>query len=129
LSSAAIFRALLRRPPRVADLQAAIWAWQALHSARQQLQGGAVRGVRVPEPSPLPIAASRAVRVVLTARKASCLERALLHQRWLAAHGIERDVVVGTRGGAGDEFCAHAWVDGTPQGTDRRFVEMIRLAP
>lgn len=123
-----LFR-LLRRPPRVVDLRAAFWGWRALRSVRTQLRGGTVRGVRAPVPPPLPLAAFRAVRVVLTGARASCLEGALVLQSWLAAHGVERDVIVGTRGGANGDFSAHAWVDGTPQGPEPRFAEMIRLAP
>jgi hypothetical protein len=120
---------LLRRPPSLADARAGAWAWQALRSVRRQLRAGAVRGVHAPAPPALPIAASRAVRVTLALGRSSCLERSLVLQRWLAAHGIERDVVVGTHGAAGSEFTAHAWIDGTPQRADRRYVEMIRLAP
>jgi hypothetical protein len=119
---------LARRPPRRADLRAAVWAWRALRSTRVQLREGAVRGVRVPAAPPLPAAAIRGVRVVLRRLEPSCLERALVIQRWLATQGIERDVVVGTHGGAGD-FSAHAWVDGTPQDGQHDYVEMIRLAP
>jgi hypothetical protein len=119
----------MRRRPKIADARAGLWAWRALRSARAQLRNGVVRDVRLPEPPPVPPAAARAVRVVLRRESPSCLERALVLQRWLAAHGDARDVVVGTEGGAKGNFAAHAWLDGEPQPAGRRYVEMIRLSP
>ena len=69
------------------------------------------------------------MRVVLSRRDPSCLERSLVLQRWLAAHGDPRDVVVGTEGGARTSFTAHAWLEGEPQPDGHNYVEMIRLAP
>jgi hypothetical protein len=66
---------------------------------------------------------------VLSRQEPSCLERALVLQRWLLAQGIARDVVVGTRGSTNDAFAAHAWLDGEPLPPGRRYVEMTRLAP
>jgi hypothetical protein len=69
------------------------------------------------------------VRVALWRLRPSCLERSLVVQRWLAAHGIARDVVVGTHGGPSGEFSAHAWLDGAADGCAGRYVEITRLAP
>ena len=106
------------------------WAWRALRSVRAQLRGGAVRDVQVPAP---PRGAdrrgARGARRAARARAPSCLERALVLQRWLRAQGIARDVVVGTHGGARGGFAAHAWLDGEPQPAGRRYVELTRLAP
>lgn len=43
--------------------------------------------------------------------RASCLERSLVLQCWLTAHGIEHDVLVGVAGGAAS-MEAHAWIEG-----------------
>lgn len=119
----------MRRPPEIADARAAWWAWRALRTVRAQLQAGAVRDVRVPAPPAVPDRAGRAVRRVLGRQHPSCFERALVLQRWLAAHGCARDVVVGTEGGAGGNFTAHAWLDGEGQPAGHHYVEMLRLAP
>jgi hypothetical protein len=119
----------MRRPPDIADARAAWWTWRALRRARSQLRAGAVRDVQVPPPPPLPERAARAVRLILRRQEPSCLERALVLQRWLLAHGVPRDVVVGTEGGVRGGFAAHAWLDGEAQPEGRRYVEMIRLAP
>jgi hypothetical protein len=69
------------------------------------------------------------VRVVLSREEPSCLERALVLQRWLIAHGDPRDVVVGTNGSPSGEFTAHAWLDGEALPPERGYTELIRLAP
>jgi hypothetical protein len=115
--------------PTVADARAGWWAWRALRSVRGQLAGGAVRDARVPDPPRVGERTGRAVRVILRRQSPSCLERALVLQRWLLAHGEARDVVVGTEGGARTTFTAHAWLDGEGQPEGHRYVEMLRLAP
>jgi hypothetical protein len=100
-----------------------------LRSARAQLRAGAVRNVRVSDPPKVPVNADRAFRAVLRRESPSCLERALVLQRWLIARGDARDVVVGTEGGARGNFTAHAWLDGEPQPDGHRYVELLRLSP
>jgi hypothetical protein len=112
----------MRRPPDIATLRAAWWTDRALRRVRADLRDGELREVRLPAPPRLPAGAERGVRAVL--RRASCLERSLVLQRWLAAHGDARDVVIGTTGPAG--FQAHAWLDGDD---DAGFVELARLPP
>ena len=85
--------------------------------------------MRVPPPPPVNASGARAVRVVLHLTRASCLERSLVLQRWLASHGVARDVIVGTEGGTHSGFAAHAWIDGEPQPPGRSYVELIRLSP
>jgi hypothetical protein len=119
----------MRRVPDKAHLLAAWWTWRALRAARAQLRGGAVRDVRLPAPPPASQHGARAVRVVLARQRPSCLERALVLQRWLAGQGIERDVIVGTEGSAAGDFAAHAWLDGEQQLPERRYVEILRLTP
>src|SRR5665811_997079 len=52
----------------------------------------------------------RGVEAALRRSRATCLERSLIVQRWLVAHGERHDVVVGVSGGS--QFMeAHAWVE------------------
>jgi hypothetical protein len=120
---------LLRRPPTIADARAAWWTWRTLRAARVQLRSGIVREIRLPGAPPVAGSAARAVRVALAAQRPSCLERAIVLQRWLAGQGIQRDVVVGTEGHVTADFTAHAWLDGEPQPPERHYVELLRLSP
>jgi transglutaminase superfamily protein len=115
----------MRRPPGIATLRAAWWTDRALRRARADLSDGELRSVALPAPPRVPPGAVRGVRAVLRRRTPSCLEQSLVLQRWLAAHGERRDVVIGTTGPAG--FKAHAWLDGDEDG--RGFAELARLPP
>lgn len=65
----------------------------------------------MPAPPALSDGAIRGVYAVLRRRHVTCLERSLVLQRWLAAHGDSRAVIIGvTR--PGDDFHAHAWLEG-----------------
>jgi hypothetical protein len=88
-----------------------------------------MRDVEVPVPPPVRPSAARAVRRVLAREAPSCLERALVLQRWLLAHGEPRDVVVGTRGSVTGTFEAHAWLEGEALPAGPGYVEMTRLRP
>jgi hypothetical protein len=114
----------MRRPPGIATLRAALWTGRALRRARAELRDGELRGVALPDPPHVPPHAERGVHAVLRRREHSCLERSLIMQRWRAAHGDARDVVIGTTGVEG--FAAHAWLEGDPDGA-ARFVELARL--
>jgi hypothetical protein len=118
-----------RRPPGIADARAGWWAWRALRVARARLQDGEMREIELPAPPRVPARATRAVGLVLYRESPSCLERALVLQRWLDAQGLPRDVVVGTEGNPRTGFAAHAWLEGEPQPAGRRYVEIARLAP
>jgi hypothetical protein len=52
--------------------------------------------------------------------------RSLVLQRWHAAHGSRRDLVIGVTT-PGDGFAAHAWLDGEPAHQTAAFVELTRL--
>jgi transglutaminase superfamily protein len=114
----------MRRPPGIGTLRAAWWAERAFRRARSELSDGGLRSVRLPPPPRLPYEAGRGVYAVLRRRDPSCLERSLVIQRWLAAHGDARDVVIGTSGVV--EFEAHAWLDGDAASA-ARFNELTRL--
>jgi hypothetical protein len=119
----------VKRPPDVHDARAGLWAWRALRSVRGQLRAGKMRDVRVPAPPRVNPSGARAVRVVLARTEPSCLERALVLQRWLLDQGIERDVVVGTQGARRGGFEAHAWLEGEAMPAGRSYVELTRLSP
>lgn len=94
--------------------RAATWATRSWRHVHRGLRTGPPELLRVPAP-PTPKARG-VVLVVLRLVRASCLERSLVLQRFDAADGRRRDVVVGVtrRGG---HTRAHAWLDGEdPQG-------------
>ena len=98
------------RIPRPADLRAAAWASGAHADLRGRIEAEGTEAV-VTAPPELPAGAVRAVRATLRLRRASCLEGALILQRWHAAHDRPLDLVIGvTAPGAG--FHAHAWLEG-----------------
>ena len=116
----------MRRPPSLATLRAAWWAQRALRRARRQLgRRRAIDRIALPAPPALSEHAVRGVLALLRRRRHSCLERALVLQRWLAAHGQPRDVVIGVTS-AGERFGAHAWLEGE-DASGEPFHELRRL--
>jgi hypothetical protein len=105
-------------------LRAAWWTARSLRRTRRELRRRSFNDVRVSDPPLLPAAAAPGVTAVLRRTSPTCLERALVLQRWLAAHGAARDVVIGVRAPA-DGFAAHAWLDGEQHG--RGYAELTRL--
>jgi len=66
------------------------------------------------------------VSAVLRRRDTTCLEQALVIQRWKMTLNEPVDVIIGIR--SGEEFGAHAWIDGdTASGED--FEELLRVSP
>jgi hypothetical protein len=59
--------------------------------------------------------------------QATCLESALVRQRWLAAHGDRRDIVIGVPTNGIRDQPAHAWVDGTDSWAASSYLELHRL--
>ena len=84
-----------------------------------------ITDIVVSRPPQLPAHAGRGVNAVLRRAPSTCLERALVLQRWLAEHGTDKDVVVGVTGR--QDFRAHAWIDG--EEVDEEFQELTRLTP
>ena len=109
----------------IGTLYGAWWAWSASRSARRQLRTHAVSDVRIRPPARGLAVGDRGFTAVLTRLEPSCLERALVLQAWLRAHGIARSVVIGVtapeRG-----FRAHAWLEGEDIAG---FTEITRVAP
>jgi Transglutaminase-like superfamily len=108
------------------NLRAAAWALVALRRTRRDLAALGLDGARVaPSPS-LPASARAGVLAVVRRRPSTCLERALVLQRWDADHGARGDVIIGVRGPR-DGFRAHAWLETMPDGPPGAFQEILRL--
>jgi hypothetical protein len=63
---------------------------------------------------------------VLCRRPHTCLERALVLQRWEAMQGRPVEVIIGVDGSSA-EFRAHAWLEGDPDNDGGSFRELMRL--
>ncbi len=116
-------RAALRAP---AELLAAAWTLRALGTVRRELAAGGLHGIEVSDPGRIALRGWRGVRIVLRARHASCLEQALVRQRFSAAAGDVRDVVIGV-GSPAEAFAAHAWLDGEDDGDVMGLHELTRV--
>jgi hypothetical protein len=110
------------------NLRAAWWTRRALQSVRVELREKGLEYSAAPAPPRLPPAARRGVLAVLRRVPSTCLERALVLQRWHQAQGSDRDVVVAVRNKHLD-FAAHAWLEGEPDGDIHAFAELLRLPP
>ncbi|WP_337059261.1 lasso peptide biosynthesis protein [Kineococcus sp. G2] len=105
-------------------LRAAWWAQRSLHRVRTDLPRDGLR-TRVAPPPDLPAPALAAVEAVLRRRGATCLQRCLVVQAWLLAHGEPREVVVAAS--VADGFAAHAWLDGHDADESERYRELTRV--
>jgi hypothetical protein len=66
------------------------------------------------------------VNAVLRRMPHTCLERALVLQKWLAAHGEAKDVVIAVTSREGG-FRAHAWVEEAELSPLEGFAELQRV--
>lgn len=107
----------------VPTLRAAWWTVSALFRTRVALRKRPISGVVVSAPPKLPAYAGRGVDAILRRIPNTCLERALVLQRWHSDHGVAKDIVVGVTGVR--DFRAHAWLDG--ETVDQEFQELTRL--
>lgn len=114
---------------RGADLVALWWAWRALRAVRRDLPADGVRtAVAAPKAGLRPDALAE-IEALLRWRKATCLQRTLVVQRWLAAHGRPVDIAVGV-GTQDNAFAAHAWLPGFDRPSNGAgFREITRIAP
>ena len=119
---------MIRHKLDPASIRAAWWAHRALRAVHEDLRANGLGFAAPPAPPQLPTRARRGVLALLRRQKSTCLERALVLQRWDSAHGLERDVIIAVRGPTMD-FSAHAWVDGEPDTAADTFAELMRLAP
>lgn len=104
------------------------WTRAALRQVRRDLDAGGLDGlspVRVPQLSP---DLERAVLGVLRLSRETCLVKAVVRQSWYAAHGDERTLVIGVTP-PGDDFEAHAWLDGDDPAGSNGYTELVRRPP
>jgi transglutaminase superfamily protein len=111
-----------------ASIRAAWWARRALRVVHDDLRDNGLEFAPPPAPPRLPTRARRGVLAVFRRQESTCLERALVLQRWHSAHGDDRDVIIAVKGPSVD-FAAHAWLDGEPDPNAGSFAELMRLAP
>jgi hypothetical protein len=115
-------------PSRIGDVRAALWAHRALGATRRRLAHSELRPAIAPPPR-LPASAGRGVESLLRRRRHTCLEGALVRQRWHAAQGRAYDVVIGVTSPAGG-FTAHAWLeDPAVPPVVTQYTEIKRVAP
>ena len=81
----------------------------------------------VGQPPPLPLSAGIGMEAAMSRFQATCLEAALVRQRWLASHGDRRDIVIGVSTNGIREQPAHAWVEGTDSWAAASYLELHRL--
>jgi hypothetical protein len=112
---------------RAANLRSAGWALVALTLTRRRLRRRGIEHTAVPSPPTLPASAILGVEAALRGARASCLERALVRQRWLADHGRPLDLVIGV-GRPDGRFGAHAWLEGEEDPLAHEYQELKRLA-
>ena len=112
----------------VDSMRAAWWALLATLRLRLRLRRSGLERCSVPGPPALRAEARRGVHAALKVLRGTCLERAIVLQRWLGARGDARDVVIGVAGSMGT-FRAHAWVDGEPDALRSEFAEITRFRP
>jgi hypothetical protein len=116
--------------PGLATVRGACWAMLALHRLRREIPSEGL-DVRVLAPRSTSSAGVRGVEAALRSRRATCLERSLIVQRWLMADGSPHDVLVGVNGGGGS-MEAHAWIDlydSEDEGEGEGFRVLTRVAP
>lgn len=112
----------------VATARAGLWAWTSLRQASRALARDGVQATVAPPP-PLPTGARRGVEAVLRRTSPTCLERSLVLQAWLAAHGVPCEIIIGVAK-QGLEVKAHAWLDiEAGDHVAREYSELHRLAP
>jgi hypothetical protein len=112
----------------VGALRAARWAFFELRRVKRTLAADGLAGTAVrPSPS-LPTSALRGVLAVMRRTPGTCLEEALVLQRWLSDHGDPRQVVIGV-GRPDGALGAHAWVDGERFSREAAYGELMRLDP
>lgn len=92
------------------NLRAAWWAYRSLRRARALLAAHGGFTCEIPPPPDVSWAARRGVMAAMRRSPNTCLERAVVLQRWLHAQGFDHSIVVGVAKRDG-EVKAHAWLD------------------
>lgn len=126
--------ARLRSEPRLPrlsphTLRAAWWALRSVRAARRDLRkNGLDARVAAPPPS-LPWGSRTGVDGVLNRVSPTCLESALVKQRWLAAHRVSCDVIVGVARDEAGAVRAHAWLEGIASPAEYAKYSIIHRIP
>jgi transglutaminase superfamily protein len=115
----------MRVRSRLRAVRAASWALRAGWAARRQLGAGKMPPLDLPPVPRLPATAGWAVHAALRPRVFTCLVRAAVRQAWDAAHGWRRDLIIGVRT-PGENFAAHAWLDGDDPRAGEGYHELLR---
>lgn len=93
---------------------AVVWTELSLRGLQRDLADRRI-ATTVPPPYLVSPLATVAARAWLRVRRATCLQRSLIMQRWLFAAGESRDVLVGVASSSpvatGSPISAHAWLD------------------
>lgn len=92
-------------------LRGSRWAVCAWLRCRFQLRRGGLELVSLQSPPSSAPGLTAGAKFTLAHLPTSCLERSLVRQRWHAARGNPRDLVIGVRGPA-SAMAAHAWLEG-----------------
>ena len=107
-------------------VRAASWTIRSANSARKQLRRGippdAIELPRVPVLRP---EAGIIIRRITRLFGNTCLERAVVLQRWYVAHGQPKPIYVGVTAPL-TGFKAHAWLEGEKSGQDS-FTELLKF--
>ena len=109
----------------VSDLRAALWTVRAADTAPASIRHAGSGAPSVPPPPRVGASAERAVEAVLSWRRYSCLQRAVVRQAWDAAHGVRRELIIGVTSPS-HGFSAHAWLEGDPPSDHEGYVELVR---
>lgn len=109
----------------VPTLRAAWWTMREVRRLDKSLSRSGITGAAVTSPPALPDEAGRGVAAVLRRRNDTCLVRALVLQAWHQSQGRSRDVIIGVTA-PGDDFRAHAWLDGDDPCHWEGFTELTR---
>jgi hypothetical protein len=108
------------------SLRTTWWSTIACLRVRRQLRRVGLAEVAVAGPPPGTGAhLERAMLAGLRLFPASCLEGALVRQRWYASRGVERELVIGVSSPSAG-FRAHAWLDGETTANREQLVELAR---
>ena len=82
-----------------------------------------------PPPRAPDVSGRRALLLSVNRRRATCLERSLILRAFLDSRGSRHAILIGVRRGAGQEFMAHAWVEGIDDESGEGYAVIRRLEP
>jgi hypothetical protein len=110
----------------LSSVRAMWWTLRSALAARRQLKRGRrPDAVVLPDPPSLPDNMTRSVRVVTRLLDNTCLERAIVLQKWYAAHGERKSIWIGVSSPSAG-FRAHAWLEGETSGNEA-FEKLLKV--